>query len=107
LRPWNSWPRRIWDSCALPSLNLLTARSPRSTLPRPQKNHLSGLKRKYLKVSFATTQELMDCRRELMPLIARNKAASEAEVRAHASWFVWHVAVLTGCATGRVRRSDG
>ncbi len=32
-------------------------------------------------VSFATTQELMDLRRELMPAIARNKAASEAEAR--------------------------
>jgi hypothetical protein len=34
-----------------------------------------------LQVSFATTQELMDVRRELMPAIARNKAASEAEAR--------------------------
>ena len=78
----------------------------------PQNNHLSGLRRKYLKVcgrttrvpthtphahervlkridlchprlqvSFATTQELMDVRRELMPLVARNKAAAEAEAR--------------------------
>jgi hypothetical protein len=76
-----------------------------------QKNHLSGLRRKYLKaraactarapplenaadahatrcratapqVSFPTTQELMDVRRELMPAIARNKAAAEAEARA-------------------------
>ena len=40
------------------------------------KNHLSGLRRTYLRVTFATTQELMDVRRELQPAIARNKAAA-------------------------------
>ena len=42
------------------------------------KNHLSGLRRKYLKVSFATVQELMDVRRELLPAVQRNRAVEEA-----------------------------
>ena len=42
------------------------------------KNHLSGLRRKYVKVSFATVQDLMDVRRELLPAVQRNRAAEEA-----------------------------
>lgn len=43
------------------------------------KNHLSGLKRTYLKVSFSTVQDLMDVRRELMPAIVRNRAAADSQ----------------------------
>jgi hypothetical protein len=32
-------------------------------------------------VSFATTQELMDVRRELLPAVARNTATAESEAR--------------------------
>ncbi|XP_022098482.1 DNA polymerase epsilon catalytic subunit A-like [Acanthaster planci] len=36
-------------------------------------NHLVGLKRKYLKLSFESTQELMKVRRSLMPAIKKNQ----------------------------------
>ena len=42
------------------------------------KNHLSGLRQTYLKVSCATTQELMDIRREIMPIVEKNKKKSAA-----------------------------
>ena len=42
------------------------------------KNHLSGLQQTYLKVSFATTQELMDVRREILPIVSKNKKKSSA-----------------------------
>jgi DNA polymerase epsilon subunit 1 len=38
-----------------------------------QKNHLSGLKRKLLKLSFWNVQQLMEVRREVAPAVARNK----------------------------------
>lgn len=41
-----------------------------------QKNHLSGLKRKLLKVSFYNVQHLMDVRREVAPIIAANSKRS-------------------------------
>ena len=52
------------------------------------KNHLSGLQQTYLKVSFATVQELMEVRREVMPIVSRNKkktgtAAAAYEALAH------------------------
>eukprot|EP00775_Hariotina_reticulata_P007932 gene7932-8128_t len=40
------------------------------------KNHLSGLKRKLLKVSFYNVQQLMDVRREVQPVITRNSRRS-------------------------------
>ncbi len=42
------------------------------------KNHLSGLKQRYLKVVFATVQDLMDVRREIMPMVKRNQQKCEA-----------------------------
>ena len=42
------------------------------------KNHLSGLKQKYLKVTFATVQDLMDVRREVLPMVKKNQSRSEA-----------------------------
>ncbi|KAL2328488.1 hypothetical protein Fmac_021915 [Flemingia macrophylla] len=42
------------------------------------KNHLSGLKKSYLKLSFDTVQQLMDVKRDLMPSVERNNAKSEA-----------------------------
>ncbi|XP_020214340.1 DNA polymerase epsilon catalytic subunit A isoform X3 [Cajanus cajan] len=42
------------------------------------KNHLSGLRKSYLKLSFDTVQQLMDVKRDLMPSIERNKAKSDA-----------------------------
>lgn len=41
-----------------------------------QKNHLSGLQRKLLKLSFYNVQQLMDVRRELSPIIAANSKRS-------------------------------
>ncbi len=38
-----------------------------------QKNHLSGLTKTYLKVSFLTVQSLLAVRSELLPLITKNK----------------------------------
>jgi len=43
-----------------------------------QKNHLSGLRKSYLKLSFDTVQQLMDVKRDLMPTVERNKAKSDA-----------------------------
>ena len=42
------------------------------------KNHLSGLTQKYLKVTFATVQDLMDVRREVLPMVKKNQSRSEA-----------------------------
>jgi DNA polymerase epsilon subunit 1 len=39
-----------------------------------QKNHLSGLKRTLLKLSFWNVQQLMEVRREVQPIITKNKA---------------------------------
>ncbi|KOM50575.1 hypothetical protein LR48_Vigan08g140200 [Vigna angularis] len=41
------------------------------------KNHLSGLRKSYLKLSFDTVQQLMDVKRDLMPSVERNKAKSD------------------------------
>lgn len=41
-----------------------------------QKNHLSGLKRKLLKVSFYNVQQLMEVRREITPTVNRNSKRS-------------------------------
>ncbi|XP_010557398.1 PREDICTED: DNA polymerase epsilon catalytic subunit A [Tarenaya hassleriana] len=42
------------------------------------KNHLSGLHKKYLKVSFDTVQHLMDVKRDLLHIAERNKAKFDA-----------------------------
>ncbi|KAF8072990.1 POL2A [Scenedesmus sp. PABB004] len=47
------------------------------------KNHLSGLKRRLLKVSFHNVQQLMDVRREVAPVVAANArrgAMADADV---------------------------
>jgi hypothetical protein len=43
-----------------------------------QKNHLSGLRHTFLKVSFNTVQELMSVKSELLPIVERNQAKLEA-----------------------------
>ncbi|KAJ4832189.1 DNA polymerase epsilon catalytic subunit A [Turnera subulata] len=43
------------------------------------KNHLSGLRKLYLKISFDSVQQLMDVKRDLMHVVDRNKAKFEAE----------------------------
>ena len=61
-----------------------------------QKNHLSGLKRKLLKVSFYNVQQLMEVRREVSPIIAaNNKRSSMADA----------VAALAGNGGGRPKVS--
>jgi hypothetical protein len=45
--------------------------------PPLQKNHLSGLKRKLLKLSFWNVQQLMEVKRELMPEVMKNKARAK------------------------------
>ncbi|GAU25117.1 hypothetical protein TSUD_274060 [Trifolium subterraneum] len=42
------------------------------------KNHLSGLRKSYLKLSFDTVQQLMNVRNDLMHVVERNKAKSDA-----------------------------
>ena len=50
----------------------------RTTSPPPlQKNHLSGLQRKLLKVSFWNSQQLSEAKRELAPIVARNRAKAK------------------------------
>lgn len=43
-----------------------------------QKNHLSGLRKKYLKVSFDTVQQLMEVKRDLSHVVERNQAKFDA-----------------------------
>lgn len=40
-----------------------------------QKNHLSGLKRKLLKLSFWNEQQLGEVKRECLPLVRRNRCS--------------------------------
>ncbi|XP_058761674.1 DNA polymerase epsilon catalytic subunit A-like isoform X2 [Vicia villosa] len=42
------------------------------------KNHLSGLRKSYLKISFDTVQQLMNVKSDLMHVVERNKAKSDA-----------------------------
>lgn len=50
---------------------------PHPLLPRPpQKNHLSGLQRKLLKVSFYNVQQLMEVRRDITPTVNRTSKRS-------------------------------
>jgi hypothetical protein len=39
----------------------------------PQKNHLSGLKRRLLKLSFWNEQQLAEVKRDCFPLVRRNR----------------------------------
>lgn len=43
-----------------------------------QKNHLSGLRKSFLKLTFDTVQQLMNVKSDLMHVAARNKAKSDA-----------------------------
>lgn len=43
-----------------------------------QKNHLSGLRKSYLKLSFDTVQQLMDVKSDLLHVVERNQAKSDA-----------------------------
>jgi hypothetical protein len=45
----------------------------RTVLRRAQKNHLSGLKRKLMKVVFYNVQQLMDVKRGMADIVARNR----------------------------------
>ena len=48
------------------------------TISHPkQKNHLSGIQRKLLKVSFWNVQQLNEAKREIAPIVARNRAKSK------------------------------
>nr|KAJ0201048.1 hypothetical protein LSAT_V11C600314360 [Lactuca sativa] len=42
------------------------------------KNHLSGLRKTYLKISFDTVQQLMEVKRDLMHVVERNQKKSNA-----------------------------
>ncbi|KAF5727520.1 DNA polymerase epsilon catalytic subunit A [Tripterygium wilfordii] len=42
------------------------------------KNHLSGLHKLYLKISFDTVQQLMEVKRDLLHVVERNRAKSDA-----------------------------
>eukprot|EP00897_Mesotaenium_endlicherianum_P006205 jgi/Mesen1/5612/ME000282S04761 len=42
------------------------------------KNHLSGRRRTFLKVSFLTVQNLMEVKKDILPVVARNQAKLEA-----------------------------
>ena len=41
-------------------------------------NHVAGHRRSYLKLSFRNTQEMQDVKRELLPVVQKNRAAAEA-----------------------------
>ncbi|CAI0398250.1 unnamed protein product [Linum tenue] len=42
------------------------------------KNHLSGLRKSYLKISFSTVQQLMDVKRDLLQVVERNREKFDA-----------------------------
>ncbi|XP_022730050.1 DNA polymerase epsilon catalytic subunit A-like isoform X3 [Durio zibethinus] len=42
------------------------------------KNHLSGLHKRYLKISFDTVQQLMDVKKDLVHVVERNQTKSDA-----------------------------
>lgn len=44
-----------------------------------QKNHLSGLHKSYLKISFDTVQQLMQVKKDLVHVVERNKAKLDTE----------------------------
>ena len=43
-----------------------------------QKNHLSGLRKSYLKLSFDTVQQLMAVKSDLLHVVERNQSKSDA-----------------------------
>lgn len=43
-----------------------------------QPNHLVGLKRTYLKLSFLTVEDLMKAKREIFPAVKKNKERSQS-----------------------------
>lgn len=43
-----------------------------------QKNHLSGLQKAYLKISFDTVQQLMNVKKDLLHIVERNQAKLDA-----------------------------
>ncbi len=43
-----------------------------------QKNHLSGLQRRLLKVAFWNTQHLQEVKREIAPIVAKNRGRTAA-----------------------------
>lgn len=47
-------------------------------LAHGQKNHLSGLHKSYLKISFDTVQQLMDVKKDLLQVVERNQAKFDA-----------------------------
>lgn len=44
-----------------------------------QKNHLCGLRKSYLKISFDTVQQLMHVKNDLIHIVERNLAKFDAE----------------------------
>ena len=47
------------------------------------KNHLTGLRNPYLKVSFVTVSDLMEVKRELLPLAERNSTKNQGKTNAY------------------------
>jgi hypothetical protein len=46
-----------------------------------QPNHLVGLKKTYLKLSFISTEELMKVKREIHPAVRKNKERESGQYR--------------------------
>ncbi|CAN6479373.1 unnamed protein product [Victoria cruziana] len=53
------------------------------------KNHLSGLHKRYLKISFDTVQQLMHVKNDLLHVVERNQSKIEA-AEAYGSLFAWN-----------------
>ncbi|EPS63800.1 hypothetical protein M569_10982, partial [Genlisea aurea] len=60
------------------------------------KNHLSGLCKRYLKISFDTVQQLMQVKKDLVHIVERNQAKLDADVA--------YESILTG--NGKQRHQD-
>lgn len=57
-----------------------------TSIDHVQKNHLSGLRKSYLKIRFDTVQQLMSVKNDLLHVVERNRVKLDA-VEAYDSIF--------------------
>ncbi len=73
-------------------------------LPPAQKNHLAGLQRQLLRLSFFNVQQLMEVRREVQPCINKNKARAKT-TQAYQDMAALQAGGAQGAGPAKVRAS--
>ena len=68
-------------------------------------NHLSGLQKVYMQLRFASTRELMDVRRLLLPAVQKNKASRGAS-EAYDAFADTHPEDIRGSGDGWLEKID-